>query len=294
MNGLMYLACTLIWGLNFIAVKIQGTSNPLEVSLLYRTLIAFVLFAALYWVKIRPKRQALPRQQLWTVMGFGVCSFALAYWLLYYATIYSNAAVVTLVFSLKVVVTPLLIGGLFKTPIGRRVYLGGMLGIVGVAVVVLPNGHSLSADFKWGMALAVAGTLVAAVGDTFSHYNNQHHVEPITANTIGMLTALIVVSVLVWATGKSLHLPHVVHYWAGLLYLAVMASFLAWLMYVYLIRSIGVVKGSYMVALFPAIGGTASVLLGETALSVGLVLGIALAMVGAVVALAKKPLAQAV
>lgn len=45
----MYLACMLIWGLNFIAVKIQGTENPLEVSLLYRSAIAFVLFFGLYW-----------------------------------------------------------------------------------------------------------------------------------------------------------------------------------------------------------------------------------------------------
>ena len=43
-----------------------------------------------------------------------------------------------------------------------------------------------------------------------------------------------------------------------------------------------------MVALFPAIGGTASVLMGETPLSLNLVLGIALAMVGAMIALLKR------
>ena len=90
MNTLMYLACMLIWGLNFIAVKIQGTDNPLEVSLLYRSAIAFVLFFGLYWWKIRPKRQALAPKLLGTVMGFGLCSFALSYLLLYYATLYSS------------------------------------------------------------------------------------------------------------------------------------------------------------------------------------------------------------
>ena len=288
MNTLMYLACMLIWGLNFIAVKIQGTENPLEVSLLYRSAIAFGLFFALYWWKIRPQQQALPRKLLGTVMGFGLCSFALSYLLLYYATIYSSAAMVTLIFSLKVMVTPLCIGKAFKIPISPRVYIGGVFGIVGVAVIVLPNLHALSHSFLIGLGFAIAGTLVTAVGDTLSYYNNQHHVEPITANSIGMFTALMSIGLLTLIMGKPVHVPASLHYWAGLLYLALLGSFAAWLMYVYLIRSIGVVKGSYMVALFPAIGGTASVLMGETPLSLNLVLGIALAMVGAMIALLKR------
>ena len=284
----MYLACMLIWGLNFIAVKIQGTENPLEVSLLYRSAIAFGLFFALYWWKIRPQQQALPRKLLGTVMGFGLCSFALSYLLLYYATIYSSAAMVTLIFSLKVMVTPLCIGKAFKIPISPRVYIGGVFGIVGVAVIVLPNLHALSHSFLIGLGFAIAGTLVTAVGDTLSYYNNQHHVEPITANSIGMFTALMSIGLLTLIMGKPVHVPASLHYWAGLLYLALLGSFAAWLMYVYLIRSIGVVKGSYMVALFPAIGGTASVLMGETPLSLNLVLGIALAMVGAMIALLKR------
>ena len=278
----------LIWGLNFIAVKIQGTENPLEVSLLYRSAIAFGLFFALYWWKIRPQQQALPRKLLGTVMGFGLSSFALSYLLLYYATIYSSAAMVTLIFSLKVMVTPLCIGKAFKIPISPRVYIGGVFGIVGVAVIVLPNLHALSHSFLIGLGFAIAGTLVTAVGDTLSYYNNQHHVEPITANSIGMFTALMSIGLLTLIMGKPVHVPASLHYWAGLLYLALLGSFAAWLMYVYLIRSIGVVKGSYMVALFPAIGGTASVLMGETPLSVNLVLGIALAMVGAMIALLKR------
>ena len=278
----------LIWGLNFIAVKIQGTENPLEVSLLYRSAIAFGLFFALYWWKIRPQQQALPRKLLGTVMGFGLSSFALSYLLLYYATIYSSAAMVTLIFSLKVMVTPLCIGKAVKIPISPRVYIGGVFGIVGVAVIVLPNLHALSHSFLIGLGFAIAGTLVTAVGDTLSYYNNQHHVEPITANSIGMFTALMSIGLLTLIMGKPVHVPASLHYWAGLLYLALLGSFAAWLMYVYLIRSIGVVKGSYMVALFPAIGGTASVLMGETPLSVNLVLGIALAMVGAMIALLKR------
>lgn len=47
MNYVMYVFCMLVWGLNFIAVKIQGTHVSLEVALLYRSIIALILFAVL-------------------------------------------------------------------------------------------------------------------------------------------------------------------------------------------------------------------------------------------------------
>ncbi|MDR5604086.1 EamA family transporter, partial [Staphylococcus coagulans] len=47
MNYLMYFFCMLVWGLNFIAVKIQGNSVSLEVALLYRSIIALLLFLTL-------------------------------------------------------------------------------------------------------------------------------------------------------------------------------------------------------------------------------------------------------
>ena len=288
MNAFMYIACALIWGLNFIVVKVQGTANALEVSLFYRTLIALLLFMVLYVLRIRAKQHTLPRHVWATVAGFGACSFALSYLLLYHATIYSNAALVALIFSLKVMVTPLLIAAVFKTPVSKRVFWGGMLGIAGVGVIVVPNLGQMQTQFVWGLGFAIAGTLVTAVGDTLSYYNNQQQVEPITANAFGMLSASVLVGAYTLWTGAPLRLPHSWAYWLGLLYLAVLGSFAAWLMYVYLIRSIGVVKGSYMVALFPAIAGTASVLLGETQLSWQLVLGIGLAMVGAAVALRKN------
>ena len=48
MTYFMYLFCLIVWGLNFITVKIQGTPVALEVSLTYRlamTAVLFILFA---------------------------------------------------------------------------------------------------------------------------------------------------------------------------------------------------------------------------------------------------------
>ncbi len=96
MNAVMYIFCMLIWGLNFIAVKIQGESISLEVALLYLSIIALVLFSVLLW-GLR-QRVALNNVNWLTVVSFGLCNFTVSYLLLYYGTFYSTAAIVTLIF----------------------------------------------------------------------------------------------------------------------------------------------------------------------------------------------------
>jgi drug/metabolite transporter (DMT)-like permease len=97
----MYLFCLIVWGLNFIVVKIQGTPVSLELSLLYRLVLTAILFLVLIWLikpNGKPNRKDIP-----FVVLFGICNFALSYLCLYYATIMSSAAIVTLIFSLKVI-----------------------------------------------------------------------------------------------------------------------------------------------------------------------------------------------
>ncbi|PSL36298.1 EamA-like transporter family protein [Planomicrobium soli] len=286
MNHFMYIACMFIWGLNFIAVKIQGTETSLEASLLYRSVIAFILF----YVLLKISRIKINRKEtsFLAVIGFGVCNFAVSYLLLYYGTIYSTAALVTLIFSLKAITTPIFIGIVFKTKIEGKIYIGGFLGLLSVVVILYPDLHEISSNVILGIGLAFLGTLITSIGDTLSTFNNKKGTEPIAANTIGMLSAVILIGAIALISGKDMHMPMTLNYWGGLLYLAIFASFVAWLFYLLLVKNVGAAESSYMVAMFPAIGGFASVLMGETAFTVNLVIGILLAMAGAYIALAKK------
>lgn len=282
----MYIVCMLIWGLNFIAVKIQGTDAPLEISLLYRSAIACILFYLLF--KIKKMKFTKEKMNYFTIIGFGVCNFAISYLLLYYGTIYSTAALVTLIFSLKAIITPIFLNIVFKTELQKKIYIGGALGLLSVVVILYPDLHTISPDFMIGIVLAVVGTIVTSIGDVFSYYNNKKNIDPIMANTIGMFSATILILIFTIASAKSFVVPNSLHYWVGLLYLAVLASFVAWLLYLLLIKNLGASESSYMVALFPAIGGFASVIIGETQISINLVVGIILAVVGAYIAVAKR------
>lgn len=288
MNYLMYLFCMFIWGLNFIAVKIQGDSLPLEVALLYRSLIAFSLFGVMFIFIF--KKLKLNNTNWFTIIGFGLCNFTISYLLLYYGTFYSSAAIVTLIFSMKAILTPIFISMVFKRKISNRIYIGGGLGVVSVVVILYPDLNSLTNEFIIGVAFALLGTIITSIGDVLSLYNSESKVHPVLSNTIGMLSAVIFLLIYTSFKGYRYSFPLELNFWFGLLYLSILASFLAWFFYLKLINDIGAAESGYMVAMFPAIGGIASVIMGETHLSINLVVGIILACMGAYLALYKpKP-----
>ncbi|HDJ2101957.1 TPA: DMT family transporter [Staphylococcus aureus] len=288
MNYLMYLFCMFIWGLNFIAVKIQGDSLPLEVALLYRSLIAFSLFGVMFIFIF--KKLKLNNTNWFTIIGFGLCNFTISYLLLYYGTFYSSAAIVTLIFSMKAILTPIFISMVFKRKISNRIYIGGGLGVVSVVVILYPDLNSLTNEFIIGVAFALLGAIIMSIGDVLSLYNSESKVHPVLSNTIGMLSAVIFLLIYTSFNGYRYSFPLELNFWFSLLYLSILASFLAWFFYLKLINNIGAAESGYMVAMFPAIGGIASVIMGETHLSINLVVGIILACMGAYLALYKpKP-----
>lgn len=288
MNYLMYLFCMFIWGLNFIAVKIQGDSLPLEVALLYRSLIAFSLFGVMFIFIF--KKLKLNNTNWFTIIGFGLCNFTISYLLLYYGTFYSSAAIVTLIFSMKAILTPIFISMVFKRKISNRIYIGGGLGVVSVVVILYPDLNSLTNEFIIGVAFALLGAIITSIGDVLSLYNSESKVHPVLSNTIGMLSAVIFLLIYTSFNGYRYSFPLELNFWFSLLYLSILASFLAWFFYLKLINNIGAAESGYMVAMFPEIGGIASVIMGETHLSINLVVGIILACMGAYLALYKpKP-----
>ncbi|EGQ1310047.1 EamA family transporter [Staphylococcus pseudintermedius] len=285
MNYLMYLFCMFIWGLNFIAAKIQGNSVSLEVALLYRSIIALLLFLAL--LSLIYKKIDLKNINFLTVVSFGLCNFTISYLLLYYGTFYSSAAIVTLIFSMKAIITPVFISVVFRIQVSKRIYFGGILGLLSVFIIIYPDLHKLPSSFYIGVLFALLGTVVTSIGDVLSAYNSQKKTNPVIANVIGMSVAVIFLIVYTYINGDSYSIPTEINFWFGLIYLAVFASFLAWLFYLKLISNIGASESGYMVAMFPAIGGAASVFMGESQLNMNLLIGIVLACIGAYLALRK-------
>ncbi|MGX8178922.1 DMT family transporter [Exiguobacterium artemiae] len=283
MTIFMYMFCLLIWGLNFIAVKIQGTPVSLELSLTYRLFLTAILFSSLVWImkpKGKPSKEDLPY-----LLVFGICNFALSYLCLYYATMFSSAAIVTLIFSLKVIFTPVALRIFLKEHLHIRILIGGILGVLGVLILLYPTLHDIHVNDVKGIMLALLGTAITAIGDASSARNAKKQVDPIYANAIGFIAGGVLLGTVVVLQGQDIRLPSSISYLSALLYLTLLASFGAWLFYLKLVEKIGGAKSGYMVALFPAIGGIASVLIGESDPSMYLILGCLSSCIGAAVAL---------
>ncbi|KWW21766.1 MULTISPECIES: DMT family transporter [Peribacillus] len=284
MTNFMYIFCLVVWGLNFIAVKIQGTPVSLELSLTYRLSLTAVLFLILLCILKpagKPKKKDIPY-----IIVFGICNFALSYLCLYYATILSSAAMVTLIFSLKVILTPIALRIFLKEPLHFRILIGGIIGVLAVCIVIYPSLHDIHGfqDIK-GIMIAVLGTILTALGDASSARNAKKQVNPIYANVLGFAAGGILLWAIVFIKGQAVSLPTSLSYLSALFYLTIFASFGAWLFYLKLVDKIGGAKSGYMVALFPAIGGLASVMIGDSDPSIFLAAGCLFSCIGAAIAL---------
>ncbi|MCU7756646.1 DMT family transporter (plasmid) [Bacillus cereus] len=284
MTIFMYIFCLIVWGLNFIAVKIQGTPVSLELSLTYRLVMTAFLFLMLVCF-LRPNGMPT-KKDIPFVIVFGICNFAISYLCLYYATILSSAAIVTLIFSLKVILTPIALRIFLKENLHSRVLFGGILGVLGVCILIYPKLNDFQGfnDIK-GIMVAILGTLLTAIGDASSARNASHKVNPIYANVIGFTVASLLMGVIVLFQGQEFAFPTSFSYVSMLIYLTLFASFVAWLFYLKLVEKIGGARSGYMVALFPVIGGIASVLIGESDPSLYLFVGCFSSCIGAAIAL---------
>ncbi|AGG05537.1 MULTISPECIES: DMT family transporter [Bacillus cereus group] len=284
MTIFMYIFCLIVWGLNFIAVKIQGTPVSLELSLTYRLVMTAFLFLMLVCF-LRPNGMPT-KKDIPFVIVFGICNFAISYLCLYYATILSSAAIVTLIFSLKVILTPIALRIFLKEKLHSRVLFGGILGVLGVCILIYPKLNDFQGfnDIK-GIMVAILGTLFTAIGDASSARNASYKVNPIYANVIGFTVASLLMGVIVLFQGQEFAFPTSFSYVSMLIYLTLFASFVAWLFYLKLVEEIGGARSGYMVALFPVIGGIASVLIGESDPSLYLFVGCFSSCIGAAIAL---------
>jgi drug/metabolite transporter (DMT)-like permease len=129
------------------------------------------------------------------------------------------------------------------------------------------------------------GTLLTAVGDASSARNARRGISPIYSNSVGFVVAALLLLAICAFQGQSFTLPMSAPYLLSLAYLTVVASFAAWFCYLKLVEQIGAAVSSYMVALFPAVGGLASVAIGDSSPTLYLLFGCLFSCIGAAIAL---------
>lgn len=277
-------AFVLSWSSGFIFGKISTDAAPILTVLVWRyLLVGAILLVVVVVIKARRRTVQMPawrdiRPHL--TIGF----FAqFGYVLPVYLAVGAGVAVGTtaLIDAVQPLVVATLVGPLLGLKVRALQWVGLILGAIGVALIVASDvTAAISPTPAYLLPLVGLASLVAA---TFLERRSTSQLGVFAALAVHAAVTLVAVTVLAAATG-ALVPPATITFWASMLVLAVLPTLVAWALYWYLLRRLGITALNallYLVAPTTAVIG--SLLFSDPftpATLVGLVLGaVAVALV---------------
>jgi len=281
-----FITLSLIWGSTWLVIKGQLGTVPVAWSVSYRFLGAGV--AMLLLCLVLRRRLWLPPAGHGIALLVALVQFALNFNLVYEAERYVTSGLVALIFALIVVPNTLLARVFLGQRIAPLFVVGGALGIAGVALLVGRDLDLRGPGVATGLVLGAVAVLCASVGNVLQATRTARALplEPLLAVT--MLYGGLMAGGWAWlSAGPPVFEPRLT-YAAGLAYLAVAASALAFRLYYALIREIGPARAAYVNVVVPVVAMSLSTLFEEFAWTGTAALGAALTLTGLVIALRSR------
>ncbi|MEO8739916.1 MAG: EamA family transporter [Casimicrobiaceae bacterium] len=282
----LFLAAAMIWGSTWLVIKFQlGVVAP-EISVAYRFALAAVLLA-LWCAATGRSLKFSSREHAW-LATLGVGMFGLNYIGVYWAEVYVTSGLVAVVFSAITFMNPIGMRLAFGTPVAGRTFVAATLGVVGVALLFLPELEQArhGGSVAIGIAFAIGATVIASAGNMVAMRNNASDmaVFPSTAWSMayGSITAAIVATLQGVPWSFDARAPYVL----SLLYLAVVGSILAFGAYLTLLKRVGGGPAAFVSVLTPVIALTLSTLFEGYRWTWVAGVGVVLAVLGNLLALA--------
>lgn len=287
-NWLLFLLPSAIWGTTWLVIKYQLGRVAPEVSVTWRFGLAALLL--LGWCVLRGARLRYALRDHLAFALLGALQFGFNYVLVYLSEQRLTSGLVAVIFVLSVLWNLLGARLLFGAREGAAVWSGAALGMVGVALVFLPE----LADFRAapgllsGAGLAAAATVVVSAGALWSQHLYAHGVEVLPSTAWGMLYAALGVGASCLVRGIPFSFDPSPPYVASLLYLALLGSVVAFLAYLTLLSRIGAGRAGYISAVIPVLAMVTSTLFEGYRWSALALAGMALVVAGNVLVLRGK------
>ena len=183
---LIYALVVLIWGTTWYTIKFQlGVVAP-EISLVYRFGLAAVCVFIYARATGSPLKLSLRDHRMVALQGATL--FCLNYWMTYLSTQYLTSGLVAVLFTSIIFFNIVNARVIFGTRIERRVLLAAGAGMLGVALLFLPELQVALHDptIIHGAVLALAATYVASLGNMAASRNTQAGLPVVTVNAYGL------------------------------------------------------------------------------------------------------------
>jgi drug/metabolite transporter (DMT)-like permease len=286
---LLFTIPAVIWSTTFYAITLQLPHAHPAVSLTYRFGLAACCMFALAWRRGELKRMSVRLHILTALLG--LLQYTLSYSMTYNAERFAPSGLASLAFTLLVFLNPL--GGalFFRRKVLPGVVVGGLLGFLGV-VLMFGSALKIDGSVVHGLWLLMVATVAASAGNMFSLSLGASGTPSSCFTAWGMLYGTVGFAVYATAAGAAWILPVSLSYWGALLHLAVLGTAVAFGCYTVLLTRIGPVA-AYMSVVTPFGALLVSVVFEGMVVSMPLLVGFALAMLGAFFALHRSQTAAA-
>lgn len=282
---------TLIWGSTWLVIRDQIAVVPPSWSISYRFLIAGIAMAI--YARVKRESLVLDTRGYAFAAVISTALFAFNFNFVYRAEHYVTSGLVAVVFALLLVPNAVFGRIFLGQKLGRQLMLGCAVAMAGVALLFVnearvdPHGPQ-SATI--GIALTLGGVLAASIANVMqgSAFAKRYPMAPMLA--IAMLIGATLDATFAWITTGPPVFELRLGYIAGILYLGIFASALAFPLYFNVIRAIGPAKAAYSGVIVPVIAMILSTLFEHYHWSTLAVAGAVLAGAGLVIALsARRP-----
>jgi drug/metabolite transporter (DMT)-like permease len=212
---------------------------PPEIGVALRFAIAAL--AVLGFCVWRGERLALgARTQAWLALQ-GVTMFGLSYIAVYHAERHVPSGLVAIGYAASPLINGVAATLLWGHALTRRFLAGGVLGVVGVALIFWPElaGLGAGAGAALGAVLTVAAVLLSSVGNLVAIHNHRRKVPFWPGFGCSLAWGALSSFVLALALGQRVEWPAVMSWWLSLGYLALIGTVFAFACFLTLQQRLG-------------------------------------------------------
>lgn len=284
----LYALTVLVWGTSWLALKFQIGEVAPAVSLVWRYALAAVIMLA--WCRLARVTLRFPASMHARFALLGLFLFSTNFLLFYYAAFYLVSGLLSVIFSLASIFNVILANVVLGQPIRRETVLGTFLGLAGILCLFGPRIAAQEAEdgALIGLGLGLGGTISFCLGNLVSARVQRARVPVLSANAWGMIYGALLSAGWAVGFGARFHIETSARYLGSLLWLAVMASVVAFWAYLTLLGRIGAGRAGYATVAFPLVALTLSTWVEDYRWTAVSALGVVLALAGNVVILARR------
>jgi drug/metabolite transporter (DMT)-like permease len=241
-----YVACAMIWGTTWYAIRVCIAGYPTLAAVALRFAIAALLLLPLA-TRLRP----WPRGRAWLYLVLAGVLDATAYLLVYLGEERVSGGVAAVLYGTQPLILALLLAAVRIERTTRRHLIGALVSLGGVAVLFLDR-LDVSASQAVGVAMVI-GSVVAATGYSMIMKQHSSGVHRVVSTTVFLAVTAILLGAVALVAREPLPWPPPPGPTGALLYLAIVGSVAAFLLYFYLLDKTSLLVTSTLVFVFPLV-----------------------------------------